>query len=118
MLALHGPVFGVNFDLVVSGINRGDNCGLHITYRCVDLHDPAKPAPSFPAGRLAAPCRAVSRAIPAAAAMPSHPTVANTLPQRHRRRGARGGLQGARQGGCAGARMPLPVPRPPSRRCC
>lgn len=33
MLAIHGPVFkGVQFDLVVSGINRGDNCGLHVIY--------------------------------------------------------------------------------------
>lgn len=38
MLALHSPLFGgsstaaASFDLVVSGINRGDNCGLHIIY--------------------------------------------------------------------------------------
>ncbi|KIZ07400.1 5'-nucleotidase [Monoraphidium neglectum] len=33
MLAIHGPVFeGGDFDLVVSGINRGDNCGLHVIY--------------------------------------------------------------------------------------
>lgn len=33
MLAVHGPVFeGGGFDLVVSGINRGDNCGLHVIY--------------------------------------------------------------------------------------
>ncbi|KAI8473053.1 MAG: survival protein sure-like phosphatase/nucleotidase [Monoraphidium minutum] len=32
-LAIHGPVFGGGgFDLVVSGINRGDNCGLHVIY--------------------------------------------------------------------------------------
>lgn len=34
MLALHGPLLQHNpkFDLVVSGINRGDNCGLHVIY--------------------------------------------------------------------------------------
>lgn len=33
MLALCSPVFqDPNFDLVVSGINRGDNCGLHVIY--------------------------------------------------------------------------------------
>lgn len=33
MLALHGPVFKErNFDLVISGINRGDNAGLHVVY--------------------------------------------------------------------------------------
>jgi 5'-nucleotidase len=33
MLALHGPVLAnPNFDLVISGINRGDNCGLHVIY--------------------------------------------------------------------------------------
>ncbi|KAL6770574.1 hypothetical protein ACKKBF_B31800 [Auxenochlorella protothecoides x Auxenochlorella symbiontica] len=33
MLALYGPLLKNNkFDLVVSGINRGDNCGLHIIY--------------------------------------------------------------------------------------
>lgn len=33
MIALHGPLLtNSNFDLVVSGINRGDNCGLHIIY--------------------------------------------------------------------------------------
>ncbi|KAF6260789.1 survival protein sure-like phosphatase/nucleotidase [Scenedesmus sp. NREL 46B-D3] len=33
MLALNSPVFeGVRFDLVASGINRGDNCGLHVIY--------------------------------------------------------------------------------------
>lgn len=33
MLALHGPLLNnPRFDLVVSGINRGDNCGLHVIY--------------------------------------------------------------------------------------
>ncbi|KAG2501277.1 hypothetical protein HYH03_001080 [Edaphochlamys debaryana] len=33
MLALCSPIFGgSSFDLVVSGINRGDNCGLHVIY--------------------------------------------------------------------------------------
>lgn len=33
MLALHGPLFqSQDFDLVVSGINRGDNLGLHVIY--------------------------------------------------------------------------------------
>ncbi|DBA74282.1 hypothetical protein WJX77_009801 [Trebouxia sp. C0004] len=33
MLALHGPLFQIQqFDLVVSGINRGDNLGLHVIY--------------------------------------------------------------------------------------
>ncbi|KXZ46519.1 hypothetical protein GPECTOR_43g956 [Gonium pectorale] len=33
MLALCSPVFqDLSFDLVVSGINRGDNCGLHVIY--------------------------------------------------------------------------------------
>lgn len=33
MIALHGPLLSNrNFDLVVSGINRGDNCGLHVIY--------------------------------------------------------------------------------------
>lgn len=33
MLALHSPLLrNPNFDLVVSGINRGDNCGLHVIY--------------------------------------------------------------------------------------
>lgn len=33
MLALNSPIFeGAKFDLVVSGINRGDNCGLHVIY--------------------------------------------------------------------------------------
>eukprot|EP00878_Enallax_costatus_P007691 GHUV01008051.1.p1 GENE.GHUV01008051.1~~GHUV01008051.1.p1 ORF type:complete len:320 (+),score=57.49 GHUV01008051.1:218-1177(+) len=33
MLALNSPVFeGIRFDLVASGINRGDNCGLHVIY--------------------------------------------------------------------------------------
>uniref|UniRef100_A0A383W782 Survival protein SurE-like phosphatase/nucleotidase domain-containing protein n=1 Tax=Tetradesmus obliquus TaxID=3088 RepID=A0A383W782_TETOB len=33
MLALNSPVFeGITFDLVASGINRGDNCGLHVIY--------------------------------------------------------------------------------------
>eukprot|EP00879_Flechtneria_rotunda_P029967 GHRR01032442.1.p1 GENE.GHRR01032442.1~~GHRR01032442.1.p1 ORF type:complete len:202 (+),score=39.37 GHRR01032442.1:884-1489(+) len=33
MLALNSPVFqNPQFDLVASGINRGDNCGLHVTY--------------------------------------------------------------------------------------
>lgn len=33
MIALHGPLLKENqFDLVVSGINRGDNCGLHVIY--------------------------------------------------------------------------------------
>lgn len=33
MLALNSQVFkGRRFDLVVSGINRGDNCGLHVIY--------------------------------------------------------------------------------------
>lgn len=33
MLALHGPLFQKrDFDLVVSGINRGDNLGLHVIY--------------------------------------------------------------------------------------
>lgn len=33
MLALNGPIFeDPAFDLVISGINRGDNCGLHVIY--------------------------------------------------------------------------------------
>ncbi|GFR42531.1 hypothetical protein Agub_g3431 [Astrephomene gubernaculifera] len=33
MLALCSPVFqDITFDLVLSGINRGDNCGLHVIY--------------------------------------------------------------------------------------
>ncbi|GIL71810.1 hypothetical protein Vretimale_755 [Volvox reticuliferus] len=33
MLALCSPVFqDVSFDLMLSGINRGDNCGLHVIY--------------------------------------------------------------------------------------
>jgi 5'-nucleotidase len=33
MIALHGPLLSnPAFDLVVSGINRGDNCGLHVIY--------------------------------------------------------------------------------------
>jgi 5'-nucleotidase len=33
MIALHGPLLSnPRFDLVVSGINRGDNCGLHVIY--------------------------------------------------------------------------------------
>lgn len=33
MLALYGPLLSnPRFDLVVSGINRGDNCGLHVIY--------------------------------------------------------------------------------------
>lgn len=33
MIALYGPLLSnPRFDLVVSGINRGDNCGLHVIY--------------------------------------------------------------------------------------
>lgn len=33
MIALYGPLLSnPSFDLVVSGINRGDNCGLHVIY--------------------------------------------------------------------------------------
>lgn len=33
MLALNGPLLkNPSFDLVVSGINRGDNAGLHVIY--------------------------------------------------------------------------------------
>lgn len=33
MIALYGPLLrNPAFDLVVSGINRGDNCGLHVIY--------------------------------------------------------------------------------------
>mmetsp|Transcript_19172 Transcript_19172/g.33007 ORF Transcript_19172/g.33007 Transcript_19172/m.33007 type:complete len:320 (-) Transcript_19172:226-1185(-) len=36
MLAMHSPLLGIevpsDFDLVLSGINRGDNCGLHVIY--------------------------------------------------------------------------------------
>ena len=33
MMALHSPILSnPKFDLVVSGINRGDNCGLHVIY--------------------------------------------------------------------------------------
>jgi len=34
MIALYGPLLrNPSFNLVVSGINRGDNCGLHVIYR-------------------------------------------------------------------------------------
>jgi 5'/3'-nucleotidase SurE len=33
MIALYGPLLqNPAFNLVVSGINRGDNCGLHVIY--------------------------------------------------------------------------------------
>jgi hypothetical protein len=33
MIALYGPLLvSPSFQLVVSGINRGDNCGLHVIY--------------------------------------------------------------------------------------
>ncbi len=33
MIALYGPLLrNPSFNLVVSGINRGDNCGLHVIY--------------------------------------------------------------------------------------
>ena len=68
MLALHGPILkSKSFDLVVSGINRGDNCGLHVIY-----------SGTVGAAREAA-CKVGGRAGPSGllGALPEPPTHSN-----------------------------------------